>query len=37
MAKSGTNGAVWAALAGNLLVAAAKFVAAAAHAARPPC
>jgi cation diffusion facilitator family transporter len=29
MAKSGTLGAVWAALAGNLLVAAAKFVAAA--------
>ena len=29
MAKSGTNVAVWAALAGNLLVAAAKFVAAA--------
>jgi cation diffusion facilitator family transporter len=28
MAKSGTNAAVWAALAGNLLVAAAKFVAA---------
>jgi cation diffusion facilitator family transporter len=29
MAKSGTNVAVWAALAGNLLVAATKFVAAA--------
>src|ERR1700742_5229001 len=29
MAKSGTLGAVWAALAGNVLVAAAKFVAAA--------
>src|SRR5882762_9956721 len=29
MAKSGTNMAVWAALAGNLLVAASKFVAAA--------
>jgi len=29
MAKTGTNLAVWAALAGNVLVAAAKFVAAA--------
>src|SRR6202163_2951823 len=29
MAKSGTNNTVWAALAGNLLVAASKFVAAA--------